>query len=116
MSDDLLELLRRGPEYIYRYVDADHKAADRIEQLERDLKTVLDREAATYERHDAKVEALERERDASTLRIKQLSDALEHARDSLLWCARGGRMASHGLEQYPEKWAASATAVLEQRG
>lgn len=52
----------------------------------------------------------------AALRIKQLSDALEHARDSLLWCARGGRMASHGLEQYPEKWAASATAVLEQRG
>jgi hypothetical protein len=34
-------------------------AADRIEELSRDLKSVLAREAATQERHDLKVEALE---------------------------------------------------------
>jgi hypothetical protein len=33
--------------------------ADRIEELSRDLKSVLAREAATQERHDIKVDALE---------------------------------------------------------
>jgi hypothetical protein len=44
-DEELLELLRKGPEHIYRYVNADHAAADRIEALtaERDeLQQVFD--------------------------------------------------------------------------
>lgn len=38
-----------------------HYAADRIEALSAQLHTVLDREAETHRRHDAKVEALSAE-------------------------------------------------------
>ena len=54
MSDDLVKRLRE-----YGHVGTVLEAADRIEELERQLKTVLDREAATYARHDAKMEAIE---------------------------------------------------------
>ncbi len=39
-DEELLELLRKGPEHIYRYVDADHAAADRIEALEQALRDI----------------------------------------------------------------------------
>ena len=32
-DEELIKLLRTGPEVVYRYVDADHAAADRIEEL-----------------------------------------------------------------------------------
>jgi hypothetical protein len=62
MSDDLVKRLRDEHLAMTRT-----EAADRIEQLERDLKTVLDREAATYARHDAKSEKLEREKREAAL-------------------------------------------------
>ncbi len=65
MTDDLVKRLRE------RGGRTPTAAADRIEQLERDLKTVLDREAATYARHDAKSEKLERE---AVLDAKLLAD------------------------------------------
>jgi hypothetical protein len=67
MSDDdkpLVERLRWGAWYFDNphdgkaYASDDPlEAADRIEDLEAQLKTVLDREAETHRRHDAKVEA-----------------------------------------------------------
>jgi predicted RNase H-like nuclease (RuvC/YqgF family) len=68
MTDKLIEQLRDEESY-YRWqekhwcVDFDllerlHlEAANRIEDLEAQLKTVLDREAETHRRHDAKIEA-----------------------------------------------------------
>jgi hypothetical protein len=67
MTDDdkaLVERLRWGAWYFDNphdgkaYASDDPlEAADRIEALEAQLKTVLDREAETHRRHDAKVEA-----------------------------------------------------------
>ena len=55
MSDEeLVKRLREGATW-----DDDVAAADRIEALTEQLKTVLDREAATHFRHDAKMDALE---------------------------------------------------------
>lgn len=76
--------------------------------------TMIDAELVKHLQYGCNLQ--QRDGELAARRILELRAALEHARDSLLWCARGGRMASHGLEQYPEKWAASATAVLEQRG
>lgn len=59
-------------------------AEDRIEELERQLKTVLDREAATHARHDAKMEALERERDE----LQKDFDGLDAASRTLINEAR----------------------------
>jgi hypothetical protein len=78
MTDDLVKRLRDE-----RLAMTRTEAADRIEQLERDLKTVLDREAATYARHDAKIEKLERE---AILDAKLLADTqalLDNAVDAL---------------------------------
>lgn len=47
-------------DFIYSVMHIDlTDAEDRIEELERQLKTVLDREAATYARHDTKMEDIE---------------------------------------------------------
>lgn len=35
-DEELIEMLRAGPEIVYRYVSVDHAAADRIEQLVND--------------------------------------------------------------------------------
>ena len=37
-DEELIKHLRVGPEIFYRYVDVDHAAADRIEQLQAKLK------------------------------------------------------------------------------
>ena len=60
-------------------------AADRIEALEAQLKTVLDREAETHRRHDAKVEAqaaeIEQLRELLAAAYIELSGKDEHASD-----------------------------------
>ena len=61
MTDlELIELLRRmSPRLDMLDCESALTAADRIEGLLGDLKSVLSREAATQERHDNKMEALE---------------------------------------------------------
>lgn len=49
-----------------------YAAEARISELERDLKTVLDREAETHRRHDAKMDAAEARNEDQTARIKKL--------------------------------------------
>ena len=77
MADDdkaLVERLRDLAEEWHEMCDDIHepltKAADRIEDLKAQLKTVLDREAETHRRHDAKINAqaaeIERLREAGT--------------------------------------------------
>jgi len=61
----------RSPAHEYRPIYA--HPDPRIAALEADLKTVLDREAATIARHDAKVDALE----AEVVRLQSRSDVLE---------------------------------------
>jgi 5'-deoxynucleotidase YfbR-like HD superfamily hydrolase len=53
MSDDLVKRLLDWPSVYAR------QAADRIDELEAQLKTVLDRETAAIARYDAKMEAAE---------------------------------------------------------
>lgn len=72
MTDDLVAKLRDEDSY-YRLqekhwcIDAEElerqrlEAADRIEQLEAEVKTALHREAETTARYDAKIDALEAE-------------------------------------------------------
>jgi hypothetical protein len=52
-NEELIKWLRNW------YSPECHTAANRIEELLRDLKSVLAREVATQERHDNKMEALE---------------------------------------------------------
>jgi hypothetical protein len=74
MTDDLVKRIRDLAEEWHEMCDDIHEplteAASRIEDLEAQLKTVLDREAETHRRHDAKVEAqaaeIERLRKAGT--------------------------------------------------
>jgi hypothetical protein len=72
MTDDLVKRLRVGDYYPdgdigYHEISPGkvdalcEQAADRIEALTAELKTVLDREADTHRRHDAKIETLEAE-------------------------------------------------------
>lgn len=64
------------------YVRADRIAALKAQLAEKDeqLVSVLRREAATYERHDAKMEAAEAERDALRERVEKLGRDLNVAR------------------------------------
>jgi len=66
MSDDLVAIARRAkgsavlPTVSFGVLNAETlilKLADRIEELEGQLKNVLDREAATFARYDAKLDA-----------------------------------------------------------
>jgi hypothetical protein len=53
----------------------------RLAEMERDLKSVLDREAATTARYDARLAEMERERDEARARVEELEAAIdsEHA-------------------------------------
>ena len=69
-DEELIALLRAGPEIVYRYVDADHAAADRIEELkaqaskdakahEKEIAVWSENYAAlTAKREDARAEVL----------------------------------------------------------
>jgi len=54
------------------------RTADRIEALQAQLKTVLDREAETHRRHDAKVETQAAE-------IEQLREEINRTYDKAYW-------------------------------
>jgi hypothetical protein len=58
MSDDLVKRLR-DPSTSSEASTARHQAADRIDELEVSLQAVLNREAATTARYDAKTDELE---------------------------------------------------------
>lgn len=84
MSDDLVK--RLGPILDRMDMTIEERAAHdaaRIAELEADLKCVLDREAATYGRHGARITALEDERDALVARVKELEGVLAKADDEL---------------------------------
>jgi ATP-dependent helicase YprA (DUF1998 family) len=75
---DIVERLK-APARRYRDVDR-YEAADEIVRLRAELHTVLTREAATIARHDAKLEAVESERDRLLYALKAKfdeDDALE---------------------------------------
>jgi hypothetical protein len=59
MSDEELVKRLRDPSTSSEASTARHKAADRIDELEVSLQSVLNREAATTARHDAKTDELE---------------------------------------------------------
>lgn len=63
---DTHHIARLSPDNMQRILD-------HIRQIKRDLKTVLEREAATTARYDARIEAIERERDEA--RTKALEEA-----------------------------------------
>jgi FtsZ-binding cell division protein ZapB len=64
MTEELIKRLREDdtdPVMLKKAADTIETQAAEIEELRAQLKTVLDREAETHRRHDAKVEALEAE-------------------------------------------------------
>jgi hypothetical protein len=71
----------------------------------------LDAKAAAQADYEARIfESIE------ALPVTELMEALRKAHESLLWCAREGRMASPSLHQYPAKWADEVAAVLAKFG
>jgi hypothetical protein len=74
MSDDLVKRLREGATW-----DDDVAAADRIDELEVSLQAVLNREAATTARYDAKTDELE----AKLAKAEKERDALKVTYDDI---------------------------------
>ena len=86
-SDDLVARLRAGQcaEVIL------FAAADRIEELLGDLKSVLSREAATQERHDNKMEALEAKLAKAVAALEQAVKWTEQYKWAAPWPSRPPR-------------------------
>jgi hypothetical protein len=96
MTDDLVKRLR-DPSTSSEASTARHQAADRIDELEVSLQAVLNREAATTARYDAKTDELE----------AKLAKATEALRDM---CAE---FRGHDLP-YGSKAYLKATTVLAE--
>lgn len=64
------------------------KAADRIEAQAAEIKAILDREADTYRRHDAKVDALEAENERLREALIQIEAHMNDAYNE--WSEQGG--------------------------
>ena len=88
-GNGLVERLNRADEYEPLGHDGWEAAAHiaaltaQLAEKEEQLVSVLQREAATHERHDAKMEAAEAERDALRERVARLEGALRHYRETL---------------------------------
>ena len=78
MSDALIQYLRDSK----GWPRLGEEAADRIEELEAQLKTVLEREAATIARYDAKL-------DAAEAKLAEDIEALREVSQALDWQAHG---------------------------
>lgn len=73
----LVERLRRNELRIQEGInELCGSAADRIEAQAAEIKAILDREADTYRRHDAKVDALEAENERLRGEVQSLTDEL----------------------------------------
>jgi len=88
-----------------------HEAADRITALEAELKTVLDREAATIARYDSKLDALEAENARLAADKAGLMGLLREARVKLV-DAQG----SYATGNYACNLLTRITAALGQHG
>jgi hypothetical protein len=64
------------------------EAADAIERIARERDDVLAREAATQARHDARMDAVERERDEAGANVEKLRSAIKLSTD--LVCSKNG--------------------------
>jgi Na+/phosphate symporter len=76
-DDELIRALRLQSEHVPAFTIFD-KAADRIEELLKQIETVLIREAETQARHDSKMDALE----------DKLADAVATLRGAVNICQR----------------------------
>jgi hypothetical protein len=113
MTDNLVKRLRDLAEEWLEMCDDIHEplteAADRIEGLEAQLKTVLDREAETHRRHDAKIEAQAKEIERLRKAGQKLNDYACHDDDC--------QIVTHGVWSdpipcdcgYEDAWKAWAT-------
>jgi hypothetical protein len=70
-DDELIRALRLQSEHVSAFTIFD-KAADRIEELLKQIETVLIREAQTQARHDNKIDALDAELNTAVNVIKNL--------------------------------------------